>query len=108
MDYKEIECGKVYYYINGWDVLLVNVQYVFPEFDCPAYCGVLFMDGRGICTEVSPNRLYEDKKEALKNLLEMMDNIIEHDKEQLERRIKQRDYLESANFQMRFIGEVLK
>ena len=43
MYYKDIELGKIYYAIVAdFDIIGVNIRYIFPEYFEPAYCGVLF------------------------------------------------------------------
>ena len=108
MYYKDIELGKIYYAIVAdFDIIGVNIRYVFPEYFEPAYCGVLFEGGHGEIIEVECKNIFKTKKEALKELLARLDADIKANKALVRSMEMQKDYLESANFQMRFMGETL-
>ena len=108
MHYKDIELGKVYYaIIANFDIITVNVRYIFPDVFEPAYCGVLYVGGNGKVIEVLCKNIFKTKKETLKELLTRLDDGIDIHKKFYRAMEMQKEYLESKDFQIRFIGETL-
>lgn len=108
MNYKDIELGKVYYAIVAdFDIIPVNVRYIFHDVFEPAYCGVLYEGGKGEVIEALCKDIFNTKKEALKELLTRVNDGIDTHKKLYRAMEMQKEYLESKDFQIRFMGETL-